>query len=96
MKMYMIVYDVDHDEDVMETLSHCGDVGYTKWIRVLGKGQHSDPKLDDAVWPGFNCVVMMGVEEETEKMVFDALKSLHEGMKGKALKVFCWPLEKVL
>lgn len=96
MKMYMIIYDVDHDEDVMETLSQCCIMGYTKWIRVLGKGRRSDPKLDDAVWPGFNCVVMTGVEEGMEKTVFDALKSLHEGMEGRALKVFSWPVEKVI
>jgi len=96
MKMYMIIYDVDHDENVMETLSQCCVMGYTKWTRVLGKGSRSNPKMDDAVWPGFNCVVMMGVDEESEPVVIEAMKSLHEGMGKKALKVFCWPLEKVI
>jgi len=96
MKMFMVIYDVDHDEEVMETLSRCCIMGYTKWVRVLGKGPRSDPKLDDAVWPGFNCVIMMGVEEEMEREVFGALHSLHEEMEGRAMKVFSWPLEKVL
>ena len=51
MKMYLIIYDVDYDEEVMEALSICRVTGYTKWNRVLGKGERSDPKLDDAVWP---------------------------------------------
>jgi hypothetical protein len=96
MKMFLLIYDVDFDEDVMETLSTCCAAGYTKWDRVMGRGERSDPKLDDAVWPGFNCAVVMAVDEELEKPVFDALQSLHKKMGGKALKVFSWPLEKVI
>ena len=96
MKMFLIIYDVDFDEDVMETLSTCCVTGYTKWSRVLGKGERADPKLDDAVWPGFNCAVMMAVDEVVERPVFEALESLHERMGGKALKVFSWPLERVI
>jgi len=96
MKMYLIIYDAGFDEDVMETLSTCCVTGYTKWTRVLGKGERSAPKMDDAVWPGFNCAVMMAVEEELEATVFDALQSLHKRMGGKALKVFGWPLERVI
>ena len=96
MKMFLIIYDVDFDEDVMEILSTCCVAGYTKWRQVLGKGGRSDPKMDDAVWPGFNCAVMMAVDEELEPLVFEALQSLHERMGGKAIKVFGWPLEKVI
>jgi hypothetical protein len=96
MKMFLLVYDVDFDEEVMQTLSTCCVAGYTKWDRVMGKGERSDPKLDNAVWPGFNCTVMMGIEEELEQSVFEALRDLHKNMGGKALKVFSWPLEKVI
>ena len=96
MKMFFLVYDVDFDEDVMETLTACCVTGYTKWSRVLGRGTRSDPKLDDAVWPGYNCSVMMGVEEELEQEVYEAMKLLHEKMGGKSLKVFTWPLERVI
>jgi len=96
MKMFLIIYDVDFDEDVMETLSTCCVSGYTKWSQVLGKGGRSDPKMDDAVWPGFNCAVMMAVDEELEPLVFETLQSLHKRIGGKALKVFGWPLERVI
>jgi hypothetical protein len=96
MKMFFLIYDVDFDEEVMETLSICCVAGYTKWDRVIGRGERSEPKFDDAVWPGFNCAVMMGVDEELEGEVFDAMRSLHKKLGGKALKVFCWPLEKVI
>ena len=95
MKMFLLIYDVDFDEDVIEILSTCCVAGYTKWDRVMGRGERSEPKMDDAVWPGFNCAVMMGVEKELEAVVSEALQSLHKRMGGKALKVFSWPLEKV-
>jgi len=96
MKMLFIIYDVDFDEDVMETLATCCAAGYTKWTRVLGKGERSNPKLDDGVWPGFNCAVVMAVENELDTTVVEALQSLHNRMGQKALKVFGWPIEKVI
>ena len=96
MKMLFMVYDVDFDEDVMEVLSTCCVAGYTKWGRVLGKGERSNPKFDDAVWPGFNCAVMMAVDNELEPKVFEAMQSLHKKIGGKALKVFGWPLERII
>ncbi len=62
----------------------------------MGKGERSDPKFDDAVWPGFNCAVMMGVDEALEQAMFEALTSLHKKMEGKALKVFSWSQEIVI
>ncbi len=96
MKMLFMIYDVDFDEEVMETLSTCCITGYTKWSKVLGKGERSAPKLDDAVWPGFNCAVMMAVDDELEPKVFEAMQSLHKKKGGKALKVFGWPLERMI
>jgi len=96
MKMLFMIYDVDFDEEVMETLSTCCITGYTKWSKVLGKGERSAPKLDDAVWPGFNCAVMMAVDNELEPKVFEAMQSLHKKKGGKALKVFGWPLERII
>ena len=100
MRMLFMIYDVDFDEDVMEILSTCCVTGYTKWGRVLGKGERSDPKLDDAVWPvpatWLPRSKKMAVENELEPTVFEALKALHKRMGGKALKVFGWPLERVI
>jgi len=96
MKMLFMIYDVDFDEEVTETLSTCCITGYTKWSKVLGKGERSAPKLDDAVWPGFNCAVMMAVDNELEPKVFEAMQSLHKKKGGKALKVFGWPLERII
>ena len=90
MKMYFLVYDVDFDDEVTEALDTCCITGYTKWSRVLGKGERSDPRFDNAVWPGFNCSIMMAVDDALEPSVSDALAHLHRQMGQKGLKVFTW------
>ncbi len=96
MKMYMMIYDAAYDEDVTETLSTCCVAGFSKWNRVLGRGERSDPKMDNATWPGYNCSIMLALDETIEPSVFKALKALHEKMGKKGLKVFGWNLEKVI
>jgi len=96
MKMLLIIYDVTYDEQVMETLSKCCVTGFTKWEKVLGKGKRSEPKMDDAIWPGYNCAVMVAAEPELESVLLSSLANLLKEIGDKALKVFAWPLEKVI
>jgi nitrogen regulatory protein PII len=96
MKLLLIIHDVDFDEDVMEALSTCGIKGYTKWDRVLGKGERSEPKMDNAVWPGFNCCIVAAIEDEIEEKVMESLQTLFSKFGGKRFKVFELPLLKVI
>jgi len=96
MKLLLIIYDVDFDEDVMETLNHCRVTGYTQWDRVLGKGKNSDPKLDTPVWPGFNRAVAVAVEEEIEDTVMKAVQKLSDRLGGSGFKVFELPVIRVV
>jgi len=96
MKILLIIYDVDFDEDVMEAISACPVTGYTKWDRVLGKGAQSDPKLDDAVWPGYNCAMVVAIEDEIKEEVVAAMTALSERLGGKGFKVFELPVSKVI
>jgi len=96
MKMYLIIYDVAFDEDVNEALSSSGITGFTKWDRVLGKGELSDPKMDDAVWPGYNCTIMAAVSPSEEPDLKEAMQSLYIKMGSKGLRVFGWEVEQLL
>lgn len=95
MKMYFMVYDVTFDDEVTDMLEACCVTGYTKWTRVLGKGERSDPKFDDSVWPGFNCSIMMAADDTLAPSVDAALDRLHRRMGQKALKVFTWPITQL-
>lgn len=97
MKMVMIVYDAAFDDRVRETLDGCGSQGFTLWRRVLGSGRRSEPKMDDSVWPGYNNALMAAVEAGAcFERLLKGLAELHEALGGKGLKVFTWPLEKVI
>jgi len=96
MKMLLIIYDVMYDEQVMETISKCCVTGFTKWEKVLGKGKRSDPKMDDSIWPGYNCAMMVAAEPELANGLLAALSDLLKQIGEKAIKVFAWPLEQVL
>ena len=97
MKMVMIVYDAGYDDEVREVLDSCEAPGVTIWRRVLGTGKRSDPKMDDSVWPGYNNALMTAVPDDPGlDALFKALGDLMTRMGGKGIKVFSWPLEKVL
>ncbi len=96
MKMLLVIYDVDFDEDVMQMLDNLPLAGYTKWDRVLGKGKRSEPKLDDAVWPGFNNAVVIVADDEIENDVFSALNGLFDRLGSKGFAVFELPVMRVI
>ncbi|SMC20260.1 nitrogen regulatory protein P-II family [Desulfacinum hydrothermale DSM 13146] len=95
MHMYWIFYDVAYDEDVMEMLEHCCITGFTKWDRVLGKGPHAEPKMDNAVWPGFNCAVAVIAETPVAEELLRALRELKERMGRRGIEVFRTPVERI-
>lgn len=97
MKMVMVVYDAAFDDAVLAALSECGAPGFTQWRRVLGRGQRSEPRMDDSVWPGYNHALVAAVEDgPCLEATVAALAELHRRLGGKGLKVFSWPLEAVI
>lgn len=96
MKLLFITYDVDFDEGVMEMLDSLGVTGFTKWDRVLGKGKNSEPRLDDPVWPGFNCAVAAVISDEEQERILEDLKKFSLRFDGKGFKVFVLPVLTVI
>ena len=96
MKMYMIIYDAGYDEDVNETLVGCCITGFTKWTQVMEKGEKTVPKMNDSVWPGYNCAIMMAVAEPEEPDIKKALDALYDSLGSKGLRVYTWGIEQVL
>ena len=96
MTLFVIVYDVDYEEDLFEVLEAAGVEAYTQWDRVLGRGRTSDPKLDTPVWPGFNRVVAAALAEEAGERLAEALAGLCSRLGGSGLKVLELPLLRVL
>jgi nitrogen regulatory protein PII len=96
MKLLFITYDADFDEDVMEMLNSLGVTGFTKWDSVLGKGQKGEPRLDDPVWPGFNCAVAAVISDDDQVRILENLKKYCLQRDGKGFKVFVLPVITVI
>ena len=96
MKLLYITYDVDFDEEITEMLDLLEVTGFTKWDRVLGKGQNSEPRLDTPVWPGFNCAIAAVVSDEHLEKFIEKFKSFSSQFDDKAFKVFVLPVSAVV
>jgi len=95
MKLFLTVYDVTYDEDVMEAVSACCVTGFTKWDRILGKGPNSDPKMDTAVWPGYNSAIAIVAGDENEEIVREALRAVAKRLKGAGIIIYELPVSEV-
>jgi hypothetical protein len=95
MKLFLTIYDVTYDEDVMEVVNECCVTGFTKWDRVHGKGPHSDPKMDTAVWPGYNSTIAIVAGDEAEEVVREALRAVAKRLKGSGIIIYELPVAEV-
>lgn len=94
MKLLFLVYDAVLDEEVSEALDKCNRQGYTKWVRVLGRGERGEPRMDTPVWPGFNNAVMMAVTSGQEAALKESLAGISAG--GGGLRLYSLPVERIL
>jgi hypothetical protein len=97
MKMLMVAYDAACDDEVLAILTGRDAPGFTRWKRVSGRGRRSEPRMDDSVWPGYNNVLLAGVEDGRQlDDIREALSRLHQSLGSKGLKVFSWPVETLI
>jgi nitrogen regulatory protein PII len=96
MKMVMIIYNEAIDEEVLGALQACCIEHFTKWQRVLGKGQASDPHLDTSVWPGVNNVCMTVVEDKKVAPIVAKVKELRTRLGKEGIKAFVLPVEEIM
>ena len=97
MDMVMIIYNQAIDEEVVELLEAVGIDRYTKWLRVLGKGEASSPRLDTPVWPGANMVLGLVIKGKRRlQRLIKGLKKLDAEVGDKGLFAFRWPVERII
>lgn len=93
MKFLVVAYSEGLDDEVMEVLAEAGVESYTKWTKVLGKGQTSGPHLASHVWPKANNVMALAVEEPQAQLIMAGVRKLREDIGREGVKAFLLPLE---
>jgi nitrogen regulatory protein PII len=93
MKMVLIVHNEAIGGQVRDALSDVGVEYYTRWTRVLGKGETSGPHLDTHVWPKANDCIAAAVDDESAQKLMDAVRELRKTLGHEGVKAFQLPLE---
>jgi nitrogen regulatory protein PII len=95
MKFVMICYNEAIDNEVIELLDNAGVAGYTKWTKVLGKGETSGPHLYSHIWPKANNVLFTAMPEETAVRLLEDIRKMKKEVGAEGLKAFMWQINEV-
>lgn len=93
MKMFLIVYSREVDEDVLAALKSFRITGYTKMQEVRGEGKETEPKLGTHIWPGMNNILFLVLEDDQAQPISNLIKRLKQEHPRAGIKGFLIPLE---
>ena len=93
MKMFLIVYSREADEDILAAFKSSGITGYTKMQEVCGEGKETEPKLGTHIWPGMNNVLFLVMEDGAVPPARNLLKKLKLEHPRAGIKAFLIPLD---
>jgi hypothetical protein len=95
MKLVLIAYNEAIDEEVQELLERNGVVGFTKWTRVYGRGQASEPHLGTHVWPKANNVLLIVTEGPIAQRLLEGVRALRQRLAREGIKAFAWEVQEI-
>ncbi|MDD5645450.1 MAG: hypothetical protein PHO00_08415 [bacterium] len=95
LKMVMIVYYEAMDMEITEVLRKCSMTCYTKVGGVLGRGELSDPKHGNDIWPGKNNVIYVACPSRTAESIIGCVEILRKKHGKEGIKAFVWTLESM-
>jgi nitrogen regulatory protein PII len=96
MKMFLIVYSREADEDIVAAFKSSGITGYTKMQEVRGEGKETEPKLGTHIWPGMNNILFLVMDDDEVPPIKELIKRLKQEHPRAGLKGFLIPLEDCL
>ena len=94
MKMHVLVYGRDVDEDVIAALKKAGITAYTKMQEVCGEGVETEPRLGTRIWPGTNNVLFVAMPDEQIPVFRDIVVRLKASHPRARIRGFTLPLEE--
>ena len=95
MELILIAYNEALDEEVLEIVEDEGLTGYTKWIRVHGRGRASGAHLGTNIWPGYNDVIALAVPADRRQSVLERVWKIRKRAGEEGIKAFVLPLLEV-
>jgi nitrogen regulatory protein PII len=96
MKAILVICAPALEGAVMGALARNGGSRYTKLPYLLGEGGHSEPHLDNHVWPGSNMGVLVVAEDDNIKKMVEAIKAIKKEHLKDGVKAFVLPIEEII
>ncbi len=93
MKLLLVAYNEALDDEVMKTLEGANVESYTKWTKVVGKGEESGPHLGTHIWPKHNNVLAICVESDVAEALMEGIQQLRDEFRHEGVKAFIIPVE---
>jgi len=94
MKLLMLCYNEAIDDEIIEILEQAGIKGYTKWTKVQGKGNTSEPHLLSHIWPKANNALFTVLSDEIAGELLENIAKLKTRVAKVGLKAFLLPVEQ--
>ena len=95
MKAVLIVHNIAIDEEVNDIMSKLGVTRFTKFTNVLGRGELSEPHLNNDVWPGTNYGTFIVTEQAKAKEIVEKIRQMRSELGGEGIKAFVWEIEDI-
>jgi len=93
MKAVFIVHNMAIDDEVTAALSELGAESYTKFRKILGKGNASGPHLDTPIWPEANNGMLVITDSDKASEIMQKIREMRQEYAKEGLKAFVWPVE---
>jgi len=96
MKMVMVFYESGIDESMTAVLERLRVEGWSKYEGGTGAGRKG-LRLNDAIWPGTNNLLLAAMPDERVRPFLDALSALkREYLRPPAMQAYVYAVEEGL
>lgn len=96
MKMIYCSCNISVLEQIVEILDALQIHDYQIIDQILSRNRMSDPRLNTAVWPGYNASILMQIREEDKiKLLMDKLRQFNRSAfnASEMLTACSWPID---
>lgn len=91
MKALFIVYDEARGEEVIEILEKHGQMGFTRWEDIGGRGSIGGiPHFGNHAWPAMNHAVLSFVEDALVPVILEDVRAASEVSRDLGIRAFAW------
>jgi hypothetical protein len=95
MKLVYCTCNISVLEQVLALVEKCGLTEYQIIDEVKAKPRIGDPRLNSAVWPGYNAIIVVSVTSEIDlENLMNAFRKYNHSVKNDAeiLTAYCLPM----